>query len=153
MTGPGQRLLAERLAGPSTDVQEITSRLDAVAFLLAAPALRAALRDSLKSVPDMARPLGRLALDRGGPRDLGAIAGGLLGARALGAMLAAEAGLPPALAAAAARLHQAPQDLAEALQSALADDLPLHKRDGGFIRAGFSTRWRPTTRLRPASRR
>ena len=138
VTGPGQRLLAERLAGPSTELGEITARLDAVGFLVEDHGLRARLRDLLQSAPDMARPLGRIALDRGGPRDLGSVANGLLAAHAIGTELADIDGLPSALSEAARRLLDAPQDLAGQLQAALADDLPLNKRDGGFVRAGYS---------------
>ena len=111
VTGPGQRLLAERLAGPSTEPAEIIARLDAVGFLLNEPILRARLRDFLKSAPDMARPLGRLGLDRAGPRDLGAIASGLIGAAMIGEQLSGIPDLPDALRNAARRLIDAPADL------------------------------------------
>jgi DNA mismatch repair protein MutS len=61
----GGRLLAERLASPLTDTDEIARRLDAVAALVAAGDLREALRGALKRVPDLARALSRVALQRG----------------------------------------------------------------------------------------
>lgn len=153
VTGPGQRLLAERLAGPSTEPAEIIARLDAVGFLLNEPILRARLRDFLKSAPDMARPLGRLGLDRAGPRDLGAIASGLIGAAMIGEQLSGIPDLPDALRNAARRLIDAPADLANLLQAALADDLPLNKRDGGFVRSGYSANLDDTRGLSANSRR
>jgi DNA mismatch repair protein MutS len=137
VTGPGRRLLADRLAGPSTDLQLIECRLDAVGHLVDDAAAALALADLLRRAPDMTRPLGRLALDRGGPRDLAAIRAGLDAARAVAARLDAGSGLLPAeLAEASAALAGAPHDLAALLGRALSDDVPLGRRDGGFIRAG-----------------
>ncbi len=52
-------------------------RLDSVAFAFENSRLCADLRDALRKVPDLDRALSRLALDRGGPRDLAAIRNGL----------------------------------------------------------------------------
>ncbi|MGB6116998.1 MAG: DNA mismatch repair protein MutS, partial [Mesorhizobium sp.] len=71
VTGGGARLLAERLMSPLTDPAAINERLDSVSFLRGETRLRDALRQALKSAPDMPRALSRLALNRGGPRDLG----------------------------------------------------------------------------------
>ncbi|MDB5571899.1 MAG: mismatch repair protein MutS, partial [Hyphomicrobiales bacterium] len=65
VTPAGGRALAERIAAPLTDVARIAARLDAVALFVEAPDLRAQLRAALKSAPDMARALSRLALGRG----------------------------------------------------------------------------------------
>ncbi|MCC8236237.1 DNA mismatch repair protein MutS [Pinisolibacter aquiterrae] len=138
VTPNGQRLLAERLAGPSTCVPVIGRRADAVAFLLEDPSFRRQLREALASAPDMLRPLGRLALQRGGPRDLAAIGAGLTAAGTIGAALARLPVLPEELARARDAALEAPQDLAEALATALVDEPPLLRRDGGFVRAGWS---------------
>src|SRR5690606_27027826 len=87
VTGGGARLLAERLMSPLTAPERIEARLDSVSFLLAEPALAEALRRLLKGVPDMPRALSRLALNRGGPRDLGALAAALGAAGAVPALL------------------------------------------------------------------
>ena len=76
-TPAGARLIAERLASPLTDPAAIDERLDAVAFLVEAPPLRDALRKALAATPDFLRSLARLAVDRGGPRDLAALRDGL----------------------------------------------------------------------------
>ena len=76
-TPAGARALAERLASPLTAPAAIDARLDAVAHFVADAGLRAALRGLLAAVPDFLRALARLALDRGGPRDLAALARGL----------------------------------------------------------------------------
>jgi DNA mismatch repair ATPase MutS len=73
VTGAGARELASRLSSPLTDAAAINARLDAVSYLASEPRLRQTLREELKSAPDLARALARLALTRGGPRDLGAV--------------------------------------------------------------------------------
>ncbi len=138
VTPNGQRLLAERLAGPSVVPGVIAARADAVAFLLDDPTLRRTLREALRQAPDMLRPLGRLALTRGSPRDLGAIRAGLHAAGAIGTVLAGLAILPSETAAARDALLETPRDLYDALAAALGDELPLTRRDGGFVRAGWS---------------
>ncbi|MFN3363949.1 MAG: DNA mismatch repair protein MutS, partial [Allorhizobium sp.] len=87
VTGGGARLLAERLMSPLTDPEAIADRQDSIAHLLADGLLVDRLRDALKRVPDMPRALSRLALDRGGPRDLGAIVAGLAASAEVGRLL------------------------------------------------------------------
>lgn len=70
VTPVGARLLAERLAGPLTDLAQIRARHDSIAYCLDRRDLRQTLRTALKSAPDMVRALTRIAMDRGGPRDL-----------------------------------------------------------------------------------
>jgi DNA mismatch repair protein MutS len=151
VSGAGARLLARRLAGPSTDPAVIDRRLDAVAWMLADTGRRQAIRDDLAAAPDLARALSRLTLNRGGPRDLAAIRDGL----AVGAAIAARLGddLPAEIAEAAAALAAAPADLVAALDAALADDLPHLRRDGGFIRDGCRADLDEARRLRDESRR
>src|SRR5215213_7917844 len=55
VTPGGARLLAERLAGPLTDVAAIARRHEAVASLVDHAALRESLRAILQRVPDLAR--------------------------------------------------------------------------------------------------
>jgi DNA mismatch repair protein MutS len=152
VTGAGARLLARRLAGPSTDPLVIARRLDAVAFLLAEPARRGEIRSLLAAAPDLARALSRLTLNRGGPRDLAAIAHGLGAAGKIAGLLAA-ASPPEEMAAAAMSLGKAPADLAGRLLAALSDDLPHLKRDGGFIRDGHDAALDEARKLRDDSRR
>ncbi|MDK9695915.1 MAG: DNA mismatch repair protein MutS [Siculibacillus sp.] len=153
VTAGGQRLLAERLAGPSTDRGVIEARLDAVGFLLDDPTLRRRLREALEVAPDMLRPLGRLGLGRGGPRDLGAIRAGLEAARRLGAGLATIGILPVELERAREALAAAPSDLSDLLGGALLDELPLGRRDGGFVRPGWSVPLDEARELSADSRR
>jgi DNA mismatch repair protein MutS len=115
--------------------------------------MREALRRALAHTPDFLRALARLSLDRGGPRDLAAIRDGLGAAAALAGILEAAQDLPPELLAAYARLRADCGALERDLQSTLADDLPLIKRDGGFVRASASPALDEARALRDESRR
>ena len=151
VTAAGARLLARRLSEPSTDLALIRARHDALAFLGEEESLRAALRQRLAAAPDMARALTRLALGRGGPRDLAAVGDGLSGALALAAAFGSE---PPAeIARCVAALSRVSGALAQDLSRALADDLPAFRRDGGFIRSGYDAELDATRALRDESRR
>ncbi|KVK44829.1 DNA mismatch repair protein MutS [Agrobacterium sp. D14] len=152
VTGGGARLLAERLMSPLTDPERINTRLDAVAYLIDDVSLCDGLRDALKQVADMPRALSRLALERGGPRDLGAIRHGLASAEKIAAILD-QGLLPDELAAALADLKALPSGLEAMLGSMLADDLPLLKRDGGFLREGANPELDEVRALRDQSRR
>ena len=153
ITGGGARLLAERLRSPLTDVAAINERLDSIAFFLGGDAvLTERLRDLLKSTPDMPRALSRLSLNRGGPRDLVAIGDGLQAAAQACALLV-EAELPEELGRAAVQLSAAPGELSDHLLRALDDEVPLMKRDGGFVRAGYHDELDEMRALRDQSRR
>ena len=152
VTGGGARLLAERLMSPLTDPDKINARLDAVAYLIDDVSLCDDLRDALKHVADMPRALSRLALERGGPRDLGAIRQGLASAEKIATIL--DGGLlPDELATALKDLKALPGGLEAMLGSMLADDLPLLKRDGGFLRDGANPELDEVRALRDQSRR
>ena len=77
VTAPGARMLSARLGRPLLDPAAIDARLDAVAWFCERRLQRQRLRETLKGLPDMARGLSRLALGRGGPRDLGSLRDGL----------------------------------------------------------------------------
>ncbi len=148
VTAPGARLLERRISSPSRDLAVIHARLDSVRFLLEQSLLRAELRDALRRVPDMDRALSRLALDRGGPRDLAAIRAGLTQAVSVAARLD---GAPAVLADAAAALvgHDAVVGL---LDHALVAEPPLLARDGGFIAPGYDEALDQARRLRDEGR-
>jgi DNA mismatch repair protein MutS len=142
VTAPGARALAARLARPLMAPEAIDARLDAVEWWLGRRAPRQRLRAALKGAGDMARALSRLALGRGGPRDLAVLRDGLaIGAEVAALIAAAGDALapPPAELAGAVAALDAPYDLAafaERLGAGLAAELPLQARDGGFVAAG-----------------
>jgi DNA mismatch repair protein MutS len=155
VTGPGARLLASQLAAPLTDPAAIGDRLDAVQALVDDGRLRDDLRTLLRACPDAERALTRLGLGRGGPRDLAAIRDALRQGTALRERLGSPPrflGLPPLLARAAEELgeHDA---LIDRLSRALAEELPLLIRDGGFIAAGYLPELDEVRTLRDESRR
>jgi DNA mismatch repair protein MutS len=153
LTPGGARLLGERLAAPLMDVESIAVRQDSVALFLADPLLRERLRAELLRVPDIERAFGRLSLDRGGPRDLHALAAGLDAAARIAERLADLQGLPSEMTEAARRLAGVDRALAAGLTAALADEVPLLARDGGFIREGHSADLDELRELQGDSRR
>lgn len=152
VTGAGSRLLCERLTAPLTDPEKIGERLDSVSFFLHEPRLREALRLSLKGLADTARALSRLALNRGSPRDLGVLRAGFESAVSVTELLGG-VDLPSELRAASNKLLALPPGFGETLGAALSDNLPLQKRDGGFVREGFRQDLDEAKALRDASRR
>jgi len=158
VTSAGGRLLAERIAQPLTDVPAISARLDAVQFFLDSPDRRAGVREELRAAGDIARALTRLTLGRGGPRDLAQLRDGLhagdrAAARVLGLSGEAPAEIAHACAALTLASHAAPASLAQTLQRALAPELPLLTRDGGFIAAGYDAVLDEARALRDDSRK
>ena len=80
----------------------------------------------------MLRALSRLGLDRGGPRDLDMIRAGLEAADEIAADACADDGREAIGCSTTYR-----SSCAATLRTALADELPLLKRDGGFVPAGY----------------
>jgi DNA mismatch repair protein MutS len=151
VTGPGARLLAERIAAPLTDPEAINRRLDAVSFLLTQERIRRTLRGVLRQSGDMARAVSRIALGRGGPRDLGAILSAMAAAREAAGLFSN--GAPADITAACEAIGRLPEALAATLSAQLAADLPLLARDGGFIASGADNELDQLRALRDESRR
>jgi DNA mismatch repair protein MutS len=145
VSGPGARLLATRLSRPLIDTLEINHRLDGVTFFAENPALRSQARNSLKKAGDPARAASRVALGRGGPRDLRSIAAALNEGISLRTAFLADKklDLPRDLNTALASLDIAKikplSTLIKNIDKALKPECPLMARDGGFIADG----WRP----------
>jgi len=137
MTPAGARLLAARLAAPLVDARAINDRLDMVDALIEDAIAATRLRGALKSAPDITRALSRLALERGGPRDLKAIGRAVTLSGELAGHLGGLALPPPGIARLKAVLDDAPRALGDRLTRALAEELPLLARDGGFVAEGF----------------
>ncbi len=152
VTAPGSRLLAERLAAPLTAPKDIERRLDAVSYFVDEPGLRKEMRACLKAAPDMMRALSRLAVNRGGPRDLAALRSGLAAAQTAAHLLEQTGPLPQELAEACEAAARIDPAIAARLQDALAETLPLNRRDGGFIRPGFDAALDEFRALRDESR-
>lgn len=146
VTAAGARLLCRRLSAPLTDICRIQRRLQRISKWLETDQGRQILRHQLKATPDLERALSRLALGRGGPRDLAAIRDGLAATIALrdqfhGQPIEAE------LTACFQALHEA-SELFELLQKALVTYPPMQLRDGNFIARGYLLRLDELTDLR-----
>ncbi|HEX4231743.1 MAG TPA: DNA mismatch repair protein MutS [Bryobacteraceae bacterium] len=131
-TGMGGRLLRQRLLQPSSNLEEIEARLDAVAELSGRVVLRANLRKVLQNILDLERLLAKVTLGTAMPREV----------LALGKSLAQL----PAIQTLVSEL-QAPQlrreiDLLEECRdrilNAISEEPPLNLADGGTIRDGYN---------------
>lgn len=151
VTGSGARLLSRYLSSPLTDVAAINKRLDRIEFFIKNPIIRATIRDRLAECPDMERALARLSLGRGGPRDLAAIRDTLKQIPDMKLALHSELGMPPAIESCLKSLNNL-DDLTDTLCRALAADLPLLARDGGFIAPLYCAELDEMKRLRDQSR-
>jgi DNA mismatch repair protein MutS len=152
VTPAGSRLLAQRLAAPLTDSSQIARRLDAIDAFVADSATREDIRSILRGAPDMSRALARLSVGRGGPRDLAGLRDGILAADQVLARLAELDQPPQEIAAVMAALRRPSRELAREFERALAEQLPLIKRDGGFVREGYEPALDEARNLRDASR-
>jgi DNA mismatch repair protein MutS len=160
-TGAGGRLVGALLAAPLTDADAINHRLDAVAWFVddetGARGPRNVVDKAVDGLPDIERALARISLGRGGPRDLAAVGCGLKGAANL--KLALVTDVTRKLAPRPALVDQWIADLGDhhaligILDKALAADLPLLARDGGFVAAGFDAALDETRALRDENRR
>ena len=130
-TAGGARLLERRLSSPSRNLAEIADRQAAVKHFVEDARLSEDLHDVLRTVPDLDRALSRLALDRGGPRDMVAIRTCIEQAEFLRQRLI-NVQLPETLESASVALG-GHDEIFELLDQSLVAEPPLLARDGGFI--------------------
>ncbi|HUS97533.1 MAG TPA: DNA mismatch repair protein MutS, partial [Hyphomicrobiaceae bacterium] len=156
VTGPGARELASRVSSPLRDATAIMSRLDAVGYLIDRSDVRREIRATLRGAPDVARAVSRLALQRGGPRDLAAVRDTLDVALAVSDALekqSREMGLPVELQRLAGVLGAAPRDLHQTLVAAVVETPPALRRDGAFVRADYDSDLDEARQMRDDSRK
>jgi len=150
VTGGGARLLGSRLTSPSTNLSVISNRHDAIEHFTANNTLTNTTREVLRRVPDMERSLSRLALDRGGPRDLTSLRDGLKQANDLSTNLQSQ-GLSEVLQTAVQNMTGHDQ-LTSLLENALIAEPPLLSRDGGFVAQGYNADLDEARKLRDEGR-
>ncbi len=141
-TAMGGRLLGEWLAAPLVDRGGIEDRLDAVATLVAFPALAARLAERLAGIGDLERLVGRVVTGRAGPRDLeriGHAASVLPDVVAVLDELRAIGPSPTALLADLRESLDPCSDIAARITATLREGCPVFAREGGFIRPGFDS--------------
>jgi DNA mismatch repair protein MutS len=148
VSAAGARQLAAWLSAPVADLGVLEARQNGWLALRDAPASADGLRAALRGAPDLARALGRIGLNRAGPRDLGAVRGALAAAEQAASVLPAGVGI---LDAAAAALDPAPGLLA-VLDKALVEPAPLKLDEGGAIKPGFDPELDAERRLRDETR-
>jgi DNA mismatch repair protein MutS len=156
LTGCGARLFAERMMSPLIDPSAVRERLDSVSFFCDWPEIRKDLAACLKACPDMPRAISRLALDRGGPRDLGTVLASIRTSRAIHSLFidrGTDRVIPTEIAIALQSIAELDSALESELANHLAEEPPLLKRDGGFIRSGAHEELDQLKALRDDSRR
>jgi DNA mismatch repair protein MutS len=149
LTAAGARTLAAWLSAPLTNRETIVARQDSWSWCAANQDAANRIRPVLRTVPDIARALGRLSAGRGNPRDLAAIRDGLAAAAEIAGMLPDP--LPPGLDSAKAAIPVG-SELSAALSDALASPVPARLDDGGAIRTGYDGQLDAHRTLRDESR-
>lgn len=130
----GARRLADWLASPSTDLEEINQRLDAVDELYRQPVLTGDLREQIGKTYDMQRLTARVATGRCSPRDLSCLTRTLALLPKIKALLTERH---------ANRLNDLQErlllcvEIRSAIDAALVEEPPLLVSEGGMIREGF----------------
>ena len=150
VTPAGARLLEQRLSSPSRNLDVIQTRLAALDFAVEQTQLSSDLRAALRKTPDLDRALSRLALERGGPRDLAAVRNTLIQAEAISDLCSGQ-NMPPLLHEAVTALTGF-DALLPLLDAALIAEPPLLARDGGFIAEGYDSELDEARTLRDEGR-
>ncbi|WP_419723187.1 DNA mismatch repair protein MutS [Sphingobium aromaticiconvertens] len=152
VTGAGARLLAQDLSAPLMDMSVIDARLGLVQLFHDDGTLRDQLRSALRALPDIGRALGRIAVGRGSPRDLGQLRDGLNEARLLRERLGRMTDQPTLLAALLPALD-GHGELVDALARALVPSPPTETASGGYIADGYDAALDELRRLSGDGRR
>lgn len=143
VSGAGARMLNARLAEPLLNINEINKRLDVVEFFCCHNDCRDRLREILSRCPDMERCLSRLAISRGGPRELAAILQTLSSLSEINMIMNTYQKvdvvdeLPEAISNILQKFGNY-YSLTSVLSDALGSELPNYARDGNFIAEGYS---------------
>ncbi len=137
-TSMGARLLRHWLSAPSREPAAIRDRQDAIEALVAEPRLREEVQSRLKDVRDVVRLAARARLGSANPRELAALRRSLRVLPELVATIGEVAqrrtdrSLPTLLDLGGDLC----EDVHDDLSAMLVDDPPAHTRDGGMIRTG-----------------
>ena len=132
-TAMGSRALHHWLLFPLRDAAAIEARLDAVQAFKQQRSFRETVQSALDGVRDVERLVGRVAVGRATPKDLGALLQSLLQVPALQTQLGGQ----QSQLGERWRTLDAVADLREQLAKALVDDPPVVPHEGGIFRRGF----------------
>jgi len=133
VTSMGGRMLRSWLLRPLISLERIRDRLDAVEELAFRATDRGRFREVLKTVHDVERLVGRVALGTAGPRDLVALRMSLAAIPRLRLML--DEVQAPLLRSLLAELDDL-GDVRDLIERTLVDEPGAFARDGGFTRDG-----------------
>ena len=131
----GGRLLKQWVKQPLLVSDRIIARLDAVEEFYKQKEIAADLRETLRSIRDLERILGRLGCKVGSARDLVALHESLKRVPHIKQHLSSLT--TPLIGRQRERLH-ALRDLVDVLDRAIVDEPPLSIKDGGMIKRGFN---------------
>ena len=134
-TAFGARTLRRLLERPLGRIPEIEARLDAVEELQADASRLEALAKAFREIPDLPRLVSRLAVGAGTPRDLAALAAGLVRAGRLAGTLDGVS-CPLLAAGGEASPDGVPFALGESIGAKLVPEPPLSSKEGGLFRDG-----------------
>jgi DNA mismatch repair protein MutS len=135
VTPGGARLLRRFLLAPLLDVERITARQDAIAEMVAAPALREEVRRRLRGVYDIERLVTRTVSGSANPRDLFSLCHSL---ERLPELIETLSGSRVRLVRDTLDNLDPCDDVRRRLTEALSDEPPATLREGGVIRGGFN---------------
>jgi len=139
VTSAGSRLLSARIGAPLCEPAEIIERHNMVGDFVDNSLVTSLTREKLKSTPDVVRGLTRLALGRGGPREMLAINAAINCASRIAHELVALDMPSDGNQKSIDVLSNAPTNLATNIAERLQDEVPMLARDGGFVRPGFDS--------------
>ncbi len=133
-SGMGERKLRQWILHPLAQAEAVRYRQQAVTEFFEVIALRMALRELIKGMPDIERLMGRITAGSGNARDVKAL-GAALG-RIPDMRTTLESARAPMLQDLLAALDPL-EDVAGAVEKALTDEPPLALNEGNLIRDGY----------------
>ena len=140
LTAAGGRLLLSHITSPLCNPEAINNRLDALEFFIQHGELRKKVRELLKEFTDIERAVARVCIFKGTLKDLDTIRKGLRSANKIISIITNDNYdyMPSNLKAAILQVTT-PTQVMEQLTKALAIELPVHVKDGDFVRRKFSS--------------
>lgn len=135
VTAMGTRLLRINLLKPFYKIEPIQERLDAVEALFNKDLERKTLRDTLKSLADIERLMGRIATERANARDLNQMKDSLSLIPSVKKQLK---GLKPEILQKIRNGIGDFSDVVKLIDDAIVDEPPLAITEGGIIKTGYN---------------
>jgi len=135
-TGMGARLMNRWVLSPLNDIEAINYRLDGVEELTSATMARMSIKETLREIKDIERLSGKISNGNLMPRDCLALADSLRLIPSLNFQLSGFSS--KILSDIRSSLTEMP-DIVSLLENAISEDPPALMKDGGYIKAGYSS--------------